>query len=365
MAAHSMHTRVFLSAVSAELAQSRLALKRQFADAKIDLVVQDDFLESGNPKGTLVKIFDQIDQSTLVLQLIGPHPSQAVPAVVCEETLDALPDFKRWLHQSGLVSAFRAGRISYVEFEGYTALYLKKAFLPVRYRNGAQPDYEDRMRRLGRHVEFKLAGLDALLPIVQEQLRKIERIDRQGGRAVEPRRRRRADWLFAIGIGLCLGFAFLVQLARAGWVHEFASLAAILPQLVSFTVFAAALLLFQFAVISDELQPGFKLRTAARNGSVAMAIFSVLSAAVGYASQLLLPAWQVAGAGWMHWAVMIVGAVIIVRATQEDSRILDQEIRRGTSSTRPGGKQGPSHLFWTDRQTVMEARRVDDLGANY
>lgn len=407
---------VFLSCVSKDLASHRLSLKNQFAEAGMNLVVQDDFADSGSPYGTLLKIFAQIQQCDMVVQLLGSYQSHRVPAKVCEEMLAVRPDFQRWANQRGLLSAFRAGAISYVEFEGYAALFLGKELFPLRYQNGGQSEYESRLRKLGRHVEAKLDQLHNLLPRVQAQFQQMARVGRADAQRCERSLVRRADLILLAIVGCCIGIAFLLQLHSAGLIKEQTSFTSFVTEFVYFASAMVACVLLQCGIIAAQLRFDFIFRTAIRNGSAMFAIFAVLSflslqfikwlalfgnswfgmviaasavTLIGYVTDppkrksvwvwvigvplnFLLLLLTFFGAAWLadfplvfHWFWIATGLVVLGCATYYDNKTFELETEHGTSDLTPGVKERSSQLFWTARQTVMDARKVDDLGHDF
>jgi hypothetical protein len=337
-----------------------------------------------------------------------------VPAAVCEEVLIARADFQRWAQQRGLLSAFRAGAISYVEFEGYAALFLGKELFPLRYRNGGQSAYESRLRKLGRHVEAKLDQVRNLLPMVQSQFQQMALVGRVNAQRHERLVLRQSN-VVLIAIALfCCSFAFLLQLLSAGLMVEQISFTSLVTQLAYFAAAMVACVLFQCGIIAAQLRFDFILRTAIRNGSAVVAIVATLSflsfqlvkwlalignswlwmvivasllTLIGYITNppkrksllvwvigilfnfllvlLAVSVWLVDFPLAFHWFWVVVGFVVLVCATYYDNKAFELEAKHGTSDLTPGIKERNSQFFWTARQTVMDARKVEDLGHDF
>ena len=391
-------------------------LKAQFAEAGIDLVVQEDFAESGSPYGTLLKIFAEIKQCDMVVQILGSIQSNRVPLPVCEEVLNARPDFRRWLQQRGVLSAFRAGAISYVEFEGYSALFLKKELFLLQYRSGTQSEYEARLRKLGRHVEAKLDKIESLLARVQEQLQQIELVGRKSSEQREQGVERKSTLGLIAIIAFSWVLAFLIQLHHVGLLASTAASFAIARELTYFMASVLAYVLVQCAIITDQLRFDFIAKTAIRNASAILSLFALLGflsfqaiqwfAAIGNSWPWLLavstlltvlgfitnPIKQKRWYVWafavpfnfalvmliflsasffakyptvFHWVWIVIGFIVLSWKGFNDNQVLQLEIEHGTSNLTPGIKERKSQFFWTARQTVMDAKKVEDLGHDF
>lgn len=362
LAAHPNHRLpcVFLSACSGEWGLDRANLKRECSEHGIDLRVQEDFQDIGSPYGTLLKIVAVMKDCDLVVQLIGPTKSRNVPAAVCRELLTELPDFGAWLKQRGLRSAFRAGAISYVAFEGYAALFLRKAFSLARYRSGADPHYEQHLRRLGRHVEHHLQSVDALIPFISAQLKLVKRLDAQGAQQRHQQASESASKVGLFVLLACCVVSFLIQFNFATMTANPFSLRMWLTQLVSAIGLLAVPMLLQLAIITDQLTLGFKLKVAARNGIVFGLIFS-LGAWLSFLHPQSIAIAGDSPSNW-YWGWTLFGQILLLAATWSDNRDLELEIEHGTSDLTPGTTERSSHFFWVARQTIMEARRSEDFG---
>jgi len=408
-------TRIFFSCVTAQFGNDRIMLKDTFGKAGLELCVQEDFAESGSAYGTLLKIYGYIKKADLVVQLIGSHQSQKVPKAVCNEVLRVLPDFRRWLAQKGLLSALQDGDIGYLDFEGFASLYLRKELVLIRFGSGAQSDYEPRLRKLGRHVEAKCDKLTELLPRVQAQLAEIKIIDRASAQHTERKVLRvlNALWMFAIAV--CFGVVFLIQLDLSGALQTMDP-PQVLRQLAYLLAVSGAAVLFQSLIMTDTLSFGFRLEIAIRNWFVGLLIATLCAYAAFKTMALaetLNTSWttlitisilltvisfwfkppQNKGVGvWLlsfllnvafcilvlvlwanlarfpielFWSFVTLGFAILIRSTWQDNKELELEIEHGTSDLSEGVTARNSQFFWVARQTVMDARRQEDLGSDF
>ena len=410
--------RIFLSCVSSQFADARPKLKQQFAEQGLDLRIQEDFAQAGSAYGTLLKIFRFIKEADMVVHLIGAQQPRRVPALVCAELLAALPEFRDWLQNRALLLVFQAGELGYTDFEAYACLYLKKELLLVRYASGAQSAHEARLRQFaGRHVEAKIENVAELLPMTLDKLAEIHSIDRKTEQAAGRSNKTLGHWAFAALVAFAVVASFVFQLMAVGIAGSANSITVFLPQLAHCLAALALTVLLQLAVLTDRLTLKFRVRAAVRNGAVALLIFSLLgwlcialsgvgawiattwfrlictSAAISFASLwfqfrgkahsrmflfasftlntlfcagvFMLMSWSNMFAIWLHWLVVSGGILIVVIATKKDSDDFVKILDYGTSDLTPGTITRSDGFFWHERQTVMDALRVEDFGHDY
>src|SRR6478735_9573037 len=106
---------VFLSCVSRELGAFRQPLKAQLAERGVELRIQEDFVDSASPFGTLVKIYRYLQDADLVVQVIGAQPPARVARGEYEELLRTVPGFRDWLAQNAVLPAAEAGELGYTD----------------------------------------------------------------------------------------------------------------------------------------------------------------------------------------------------------------------------------------------------------
>jgi hypothetical protein len=266
--------KVFLSCVSAQFAKQRATLKAQFLKAGIALCVQEDFADAASARGALVKLFRYIERSDLVVQLIGGVQGDCVRYPIVDELLQIEPKLKAWLIEKGLYIDLHDGRMSYTDFESYLAIYLRKGFLPIRVANGSQYEHEQRLRKLGRHVNVSIQKVEGLLAEVEQVLHQ----DPKELRAPEPVAPKSNAWI--IGCVFALAASLLLQFA-ATW-H------AVNPPNFQQAVVELGLWLMcwfvpfglHIAIMSDNLNFRFRVTTALRNTSVIVLIASAIGCAL-------------------------------------------------------------------------------------
>ena len=66
-----------------------------------------------------------------------------------------------------------------------------------------------------------------------------------------------------------------------------------------------------------------------------------------------------------HWVWIVIGFIVLSWKGFNDNQVLQLEIEHGTSNLTPGIKERKSQFFWTARQTVMDAKKVEDLGHDF
>lgn len=203
---------IFLSCVSSQFTAHRLKLKQQFADAGFELSIQDDFADAASAHGTLLKLYRFLQKADVVVQLIGSHRGNPVRYPMVEELLHVDPAFKFWLAEQRIFEDVQAGRLSYTDFESYLAIYLGKPFLPIRFEGGTPPQHEDRLKRVGRHVNNEARGVDQILDCVQEAIGNAPEVKSSAVRTVLLPSIQSSVALFVFVVVSC-GIVLLLQLA--------------------------------------------------------------------------------------------------------------------------------------------------------
>ena len=407
-----MGRKVFLSCVSSQFSGQRQQLKQALAANGIELRIQEDFERSASPVGTLGKIYRFIKDCDLVVQLIGATQSHKVRMAVAQEVLDLDPNFEAWLAQRAILPALKAETLGYTDFEAYLALYLGKAFLPVRFQTGTQPEHEAQLRELGRHVEITITKLDLLLPQVVAALEISGTLDRRGQRSA-------ASWhVFWLTVGTVVFIAFATV---ASYVLQLSATAGNAIYDVPFWVDQSAKFVVVFlgyfglhlAVMGNLLVFPFRLIASLRNGSAMLLMFSAfgwvlarmdefvsitgstwpklistafLLGIVGTfveftvakkpLSTLLRPTtyaimksalllWVMHWAGWsfdlLFWLSVVAGMLVLAKITHEDAEDLAREHEFGTSNLTPGTTQSSDGFFYYERHMIERARRVSDF----
>ncbi|MCU0754437.1 MAG: hypothetical protein MUE46_04855 [Xanthomonadales bacterium] len=409
MTCEAQPKRVFLSCVSREYGIDRPALKQMFTGTDIELTVQEDFERAASPVGTLGKIYRFIKACDLVVQLIGPSPPRKVPMAVAQEVLDLDPNFAAWLAQRAILPALKAEALGYTDFEAYLALYLGKAFLPIRFRRGAQPEHEAALRQLGRHVEISIDRIDALPVQIRSALEISKVIDQPGQTATAKWRQLGLDLATFTFILLAILASFILQLDAMNTSLDPKSL---IDQAARFIFMFLAYFGLHLVTMGDLLALSFRLKASLRNGSAMLLGFSaigwllssiddfvsaagatwpkLLSVAIlmGVGGKLIehsvtkaspgrligraiyACAHSVALLGLLHWAgwnldllfwlAVFAGLMVMAFVVKRDAEDLEREREHGTSDLTPGVTENSDGYFWYDRHVIAQSRRVPD-----
>jgi len=67
----------------------------------------------------------------------------------------------------------------------------------------------------------------------------------------------------------------------------------------------------------------------------------------------------------LFWCFTVLGFAILIRSTWQESKEIELEIEHGTSDLTEGVTARNSQFFWVARQTVMDARRHEDLRSGF
>lgn len=340
MANSTRPKRVFLSCVSREYGADRPKIQKELADQGIELTVQEDFERTASPVGTLGKIYRYIKQCDLVVQLIGPTPPKKVRIEVAKEVLDLDPNFATWLAQRAIIPALKAGVLGYTDFEAYLALYLRKPFMPIRFRSGAQPEHEKTLLELGRHVEININKIDELAPHIRNALETINVIDQPTQVSVAAWRSFLLEMWSILLIVAALAACFTLQLSAGGAQLDVDSL---VHHAAKFVAAFLAYFVLHLAAMGEFLVFSFRLRASLRNGTAMILIFAVIG-------------WLLSGI--YYWIALIGGAVLLAVVVRRDANDLELEHEHGTSDLTPGTITNSDGFFWYERHVIEQAKRV-------
>jgi formylglycine-generating enzyme required for sulfatase activity len=157
-----MSQTVFLSTVSNEFG----TLRRRLASLgqrtkKHHFRQQDDFFHRGVK--TLQKLVEEIDQSTIVLHIIGDQAGWLVPADQANALLDQRPEFEKRFPE--VAAQARRGELPATQWEAWLGLLLGKRLLSFQLQSPAcdpfQKTHVERLNALAEHPQVS-EDVDAL-----------------------------------------------------------------------------------------------------------------------------------------------------------------------------------------------------------
>lgn len=345
----SVGTRVFLSSVTQEYGLKRPELKSLFAGRGIDLSIQEDFADSPSPHGTLLKIYRFLTNADLVVHVVGSHPPSPAASMEFDELFAAHPQFREWLAEKAILPAVQSGDVGYTHFEAYMALYLAKPLVILQLGSGAQPNHENRLQLLGRHINGRV---HTSADIVEQTLHMLDaeaQLDRHGHLT----RAAKLKVLSLVGlilfITICVLGSFVIHLSIAANCEtlDVLSFGQLLRPLASFFVLVVALVAIHMSAMTDKLRLIFRFRLALRNAA-AWLVLTVSAAS-------LIPATAVP-----YWFVLVTAVFVLGLAVRRDTRGLEEEI----DNWRFGNHKQPSRCdgwYWAERRHVLDAVRVADF----
>ena len=408
---------VFLSCVSRELGAFRQPLKAQLAERGVELRIQEDFVDSASPFGTLVKIYRYLQDADLVVQVIGAQPPARVARGEYDELLRAVPAFRDWLAQNAVLPAAEAGELGYTDFEAYLALHLDTPIVFTRLGSGAQPAHEARLEQIGRHVESRVGRCEDIAGRIAEAFAHVAKVDRPTRRA-EARRRRLWERLGLATFALAAAALVLLLQVRATASTAFAAqpIAALIDGLPAFLVLALLFIGVHYIAMFDRLDRSLRLRVSLRNGlrvmlaaAIAGWLFAgldtllmatsynavVLLAAAAFfgISQIIANAWlhgwresptRIAGfaalstacwivlltvyawLGWppldvLYWCVLIGAMIRLGFAARDETERLEREVDYAMRPAWPDGEPRTNAFYWMRRHEIMGGLRADDF----
>ncbi|WP_257387486.1 hypothetical protein [Tahibacter caeni] len=408
---------VFLSCVTRELGAFRQPLKAQLAEHGVELRIQEDFVDSASPFGTLVKIYRYLQDADLVVQVIGAQPPARVARTEYEELLRTVPEFRDWLARHAVLPAAEAGELGYTDFEAYLALHLDMPIVFTRLGSGAQPAHEARLEQIGRYVESRVGRCEEIAGRIAEAFADVAKVDRPARRAAARRRRlRERVGLSAFALAAAALVLLLQTRATAGEAFAAQPGAALLDGLPAFLVLAMLFVGLHYVAMLDRLDAALRLRVSLRNGfrvllaaAVAGWLFAgldtllaatsynavVLVAAAAFfgISQVIANAWlrgwhdspaRIGGlaaastAGWiaflaayawlgwppldaLYWFVLLVAMVWLGFATRDETERLEREIDYAMRPAWPDGEPRTNAFYWMPRHEILRGLRADDF----
>ena len=157
-----MSQTVFLSSVSNEFG----TLRRRLANLgqrtkKCHIRHQDDFFHRGVK--TLKKLVEEIEQSTVVLHIIGDQAGWSVPADQANALLDQRPEFEERFPE--VVAQARRGELPATQWEAWLGLLLGKRLLSFQLQSSSyeplQQSHVQRLNALAEHPQVS-QDVDAL-----------------------------------------------------------------------------------------------------------------------------------------------------------------------------------------------------------
>jgi hypothetical protein len=308
----------------------------------------------------------------------------------------------------------QAGRLSYTDFESYLAIYLGKQFVPIRFGSGTQPKHEDRLRRLGRHVNVEASQLDQILALVQSAIDNAPKVKPSASTnllaSIQSSATLIVFLIISCGVMLLLQLISNWQSANAPNFRDWLTILGLwmLSILIPFGLY--------LALTWEELNFSFRVQTSLRNSVAVMLVASAIGTAVAALDSVFdwmwLSWWNLIGVplvctalhhwllrfqgnkqtapklifsivlatvqwialiwlfqkyGWrtdqLYLGCMLIGVAILCYAVRDDTASLKKWFAYDSSDLTLGTTQWEDAYYWVRKDEVLAQIQLDEFRA--